>query len=565
MKKVLTLILTLSLLLCPLGVSAAEPELQTAYGYAKLLNFGEFPEKPEYEEGIATASIPQYNSAAGATANTSESALQEIHEYLRECLINCDEQIPLYYYSEDYELEVIDTGKIDEYGDPIYICENLNKLITETTNYYPELFHVYKYYSYNFYYSSTTKAYVYALKPFYVNPDNRSQIYSNQATAKAAYDTALKKYNNDIDRIISGITPEMTDLEKALYVHDYIVTHFKYDSRGCSNVEAINKLAYRDAYSFFKTGEGVCQAYTQAFNGIMHRLGIECTSALDDKDNHTWNIITLNGNNYHIDATQDDPLGYSAGSAKHTYFLLSDNTIKTIDDELNFDPNNPEKDVNSHEEWYTAMYKKVTCDDNKYESGYAWNEADSSFEYVDGYWYYINFGDNFTSSICRTKDFINSVAVSDSFNTRIPVPDKPGYYYANFGSVSSVGNTLYYSAPDQIYFYNAENGTNGQIDIATSSENSFITSCRYDGNGILTVFLGSSPYSNDDGGSTPVTLFNIGDTDGDGNVSSTDVATTKRYLLGSKTDFNWATIDFGNKKHVNILDLIKIKKLAAVA
>ena len=93
MKKVLTLILTLSLLLCPLGVSAAEPELQTAYGYAKLLNFGEFPEKPEYEEGIATASIPQYNSAAGATVYNTER--KEICEYLRNNLMNCAQTISI--------------------------------------------------------------------------------------------------------------------------------------------------------------------------------------------------------------------------------------------------------------------------------------------------------------------------------------------------------------------------------------------------------------------------------------------------------------------------------------
>ena len=152
MKKVLTLILTLSLLLCPLGVSAAEPQLQTAYGYAKLLNFGEFPENPKYEEGIATASIPQYNSAASATDSTSKSDLQEIHEYLRECLINCVKEISLINYSKDHKLEVINTGKTDENGNIIYICENLSKLITETTNYYPELFHVYKSYSYIFYY-----------------------------------------------------------------------------------------------------------------------------------------------------------------------------------------------------------------------------------------------------------------------------------------------------------------------------------------------------------------------------------------------------------------------------
>lgn len=542
MKKVLTLILTLSLLLCPLGVLAAEPELQTAYGYAKLLNFGEFPEKPEYEAGIATASIPQYNSAAGATAVAEENTLQEIHEYLRECLINCVKEISLVNYSEDNKLEVIDTGKIDENGIKIYVCENLSKLITETTNYYPELFHVYKSYSYNFYYSTTEKKYyAYALMPNYVNPNDRSEIYSDQATAKAAYDTALKTYNDEIEHIISGIAPEMTDLEKALYVHDYIVTHFQYDT-------SYNNY---DAYSFFMTGIGVCQAYTQAFNGIMHRLGIECTSAIDTPDQHTWNIITINGRNYHIDATHDDPVGQSEGAADHSLFLLSDETVKNHQ---------------LHSEWYSVMYN-TSCTDNKYESGYAWNEADSSFEYVDGKWYYINYLRSSNSSLYRTKDFINFETVAQSFDTKFPVPDKPGYSYSGYiGGITAVGDSVYYSAPNRnIYCYNAKTDTVSNTTVNSPSSINTATSCRYEGNGVLKVFFSSKPNSFDDGGSTTVTLFNIGDTDGDGKVSSTDVATTKRYLLGSKTDFNWATIDFGNKKQVNILDLVKIKKLASTA
>ena len=377
--------------------------------------------------------------------------------------------------------------------------------------------------------------------PNYVNPNDRSEIYSDQATAKAAYDTALKTYNDEIEHIISGIAPEMTDLEKALYVHDYIVTHFQYDT-------SYNNY---DAYSFFMTGIGVCQAYTQAFNGIMHRLGIECTSAIDTPDQHTWNIITINGRNYHIDATHDDPVGQSEGAADHSLFLLSDETVKNHQ---------------LHSEWYSVMYN-TSCTDNKYESGYAWNEADSSFEYVDGKWYYINYLRSSNSSLYRTKDFINFETVAQSFDTKFPVPDKPGYSYSGYiGGITAVGDSVYYSAPNRnIYCYNAKTDTVSNTTVNSPSSINTATSCRYEGNGVLKVFFSSKPNSFDDGGSTTVTLFNIGDTDGDGKVSSTDVATTKRYLLGSKTDFNWATIDFGNKKQVNILDLVKIKKLASTA
>lgn len=529
MKKAITLILTLCLLLCPLGVSAAEPELQTAYGYAKLLNFGEFPEKPEYEAGMATANIPQYNSAAGATDGTSESALQEIHEYLRDNLINCAQTISI----ESYNISETE----------------LNIIFTETTNYYPELFHV----NNRYYYSPPSNNIVSTLYPRYVNPDDRSEIYSDQATAKAAYDTALNTYNDEIEHIISGIAPEMSDLEKALYVHDYLVTHFQYDT----------SYDNYNAYIFFKTGVGVCQAYTQAFNGIMHRLGIECTSAVDTPDKHTWNIITLNGKNYHIDVTHDDSVGQSEGAASHTHFLLSSDRLKTIDQEIN------SNSKNLHSEWYPVIYKDITCTDNTYENGYAWNDADSSFEYVDGYWYYMAYnaeyadvyGNKCYSSLYRTKGF-----KENNLLTKIDTSYSDGRYYTNYyGGITAVGNTLYFTSPTKVYLYNTSTNNLSPLKNinAPNPDIPDISSCRYEGNGILKVFFSSKPDSFDDGGFTTVTLFKIGDTDGDGKVSSTDVATTKRYLLGSKTDFNWATVDFGNKKQVNILDLVKIKKLAS--
>lgn len=534
MKKVITLILTLSLLLCPLGVSAAEPELQTAYGYAKLLNFGEFPEKPEYEEGIATASIPQYNSAAGATDGTSESALQEIHEYLRDNMMNCASEISLNSYNIS--------------------ATELNKIITETSNYYPELFHVNNRYSY-----SSLSNIVYTLYPKYVNPDNRSVIYSDRATAKAAYDTALKTYNNEIEHIIGGIAPEMTDLEKALYVHDYLVTHFQYDLRYYSSDTSVYDQKVHDVYGFFDQKVGVCQAYTQTFNAIMHRLGIKCTSAINNREEHTWNIITINGKNYHIDVTQDDfvyrtventYVNQSDGLSNHNFFLLSNNTIKN---------------TTFHSDWYSAMYD-TSCTDQTYESGYAWNVADSSFEYVDGKWYYIDYD---TSA---TDDWYSQLFSTVNFNDRTKILDidmsnsEGGYHSPYYGGLTSFGNVLYFTTPFSVFSYNTLNDISGTL---LSDSTGTINSCRYDGteeNGwfSLTVFHGNYLQISDLPSSNE-RLAIIGDTDGDGKVSSTDVANTKKYLLGSKTDFNRATVDFGNKKQVNILDLVKIKKLASTA
>lgn len=531
MKKVLTLILTLSLLLCPLGVSAASPQTVTIPLNIKLMNKGEFPEKPTQLEQNVFISVQHYNSAIG----TNEKASQDISEYVRDCMLNCMTEISL----RDYNIV----------GTEEYISNYLSDLLNSVVNYYAELFHVIGFSGYNGDYTDSSLTTI-KLTSFGVN----------YGMTETDYNAALEFYNNKIDQIISGTTPQMTDLEKALYVHDYLVTHFRYDT----------SHTYYDAYSFFVTGIGVCQAYTQAFNGIMHRLGIKCTSAIDTDDNHTWNIITLNGNNYHIDVTHDDPEGQSEGAASHTHFLLSSNKIYAIDQEIN------SKSPNFHSKWYPIMYEDITCTDNTYESGYAWNEADSSFEYIEGYWYYMAYNAEYAdqydnkcySSLYRTKNF-----KEDKENkplTTIDTSYSNGRYYADyFGGITAVGNTLYFTSPTTVYCYNPSANappTSKKVDLPNPAIPD-ISSCRYEGNGILKVFFASKYNSYDDGGYTEVTLFKMGNADGskDGKIDAIDITYTKQYLLGSKTDFNWATIDFGNKKHVNILDLIKIKKLAAVA
>lgn len=525
MKKVITLILTLSLLLCPLGVSAASPQTVSIPLNIKLMNKGEFPEKPTQLEQNNSISVQRYNSAAG----TNEEALQDIHEYVRDCMLKCMTVIPIENYN------IVGTEK--------YISSYSSDLLNSVVNYYAELFHIAGFSGYNGEYTDYSQ-----------NEIKLTSINVNYGMTEVDYNTALEFYNNKIDEIISGITPEMSDLEKALYVHDYLVMHFQYDT-------------YYDnynAYIFFKTGVGVCQAYTQAFNGIMHRLGIECTSAIDTPDKHTWNIITLNGNNYHIDVTHDDPVGQSEGAATHSHFLLSNNRLGVIDKELN------SKSDNLHSEWYSLMYN-TSCTDDTYESGYAWNDADSSFEYVDGYWYFMAYNAEYTdeygnkcySSLYRTKGF-----KENNLLTTIDTGNSDGSYYTDYnGGITTVGNTLYFTSPKTVYSYKPSTDSSPTIKDADSPNPDIpdISSCRYDGNGVLKVFFSSVPNSFDDGGYTEVTLFKIGDTDGDGKASSTDIANTKKYLLGSKTDFNWATVDFGNKKQVNILDLVKIKKLATTA
>ena len=160
----------------------------------------------------------------------------------------------------------------------------------------------------------------------------------------------------------------------------------------------------------------------------------------------------------------------------------------------------------------------------------------------------------------RREDFINGTAV-DSFNSIYHVYGSSSSYYPGYyGGLTAAGTTLYYSSPSDIRFYDTVTKETGTLGI--DSEVS-ISSCRYDRNGILSVFFSKKPNNYDDSGSREITLFSAGDPDGYGIVSSSDLVTVQKYLLTGSLDINWAVYDVTGNIGIDILDFIRIKKLSA--
>ena len=486
MKKLTSVILVLCLAFSALTVCAAQSPVKYAQAHIEMLNYGEFPAEN------AAVEIPRLNSAEGA----ENTGLKELHEYLRDSIAEMQQEIDVSSY--------------------VITTDSLLKIFTETVNYYPELFHISNRIRYTY-----SGNYVYSVIPEYV-------ITAEEYAAK------IKTYNERIDYIASGAAPLKTDLEKILYIHNYLVTNFEYDT----------SYKIYDVYNFLTAGTGVCQAYTQTFNALMHRLGIECTSAINNPESHTWNIVSLDGEFFHIDCTHDDPLGQSAGSVRYDLFLLSDSSVKSHD---------------SHSGWYTVMYDAV-CDSTEYENGWIWNNSSSGVVNSGDKWYYIAEKDEQSSALMSTEDFISGTAV-DSFNSIYYVYGSSSSYYPGYyGGITAAGTTLYYSSPSDIRFYDTVTRQTGVLGIDSDIS---ISSCRYDGGGILTVFFSKKPNNYDDSGSREVTLFNAGDPDGDGIVTSSDLVSVQKYLLTGSLDLNWAVYDVTGNIGIDILDFIRIKKLSA--
>lgn len=157
-------------------------------------------------------------------------------------------------------------------------------------------------YSYNSYTGKISKVY-----PDYTETD----IHQIQ--------TMLSEIDKETENIISQVNNNMSDFQKVMTVHDYMVLNYKYDTT-YSNYNT----------SMMVTKTGVCQAYALIFKLIMDELGIECTYVSSDEMNHAWNLVKVDGEWYHIDVTWDDPISDRFGVVSHIYALLSSEQIEAL-------------------------------------------------------------------------------------------------------------------------------------------------------------------------------------------------------------------------------------------
>ena len=119
----------------------------------------------------------------------------------------------------------------------------------------------------------------------------------------------------------------MSDYEKELALHDYIVKNFEYDTSAAEQDEISDSST--SITCFLCEHKGVCEAYAYTFKALCSLCGLKCyvVSGKLDNVNHAWNIIELDGSFYHIDLTSDDPLPDIPQHCFYTYFNLTDAEI----------------------------------------------------------------------------------------------------------------------------------------------------------------------------------------------------------------------------------------------
>lgn len=240
----------------------------------------------------------------------------------------------------------------------------------------------------------------------------------------AVYDYDL--FEQKMAEILAATVYEgMSQWQKAISIHDYLVTHIHYDET----------LTHRTAYDALTLGTTVCAGYAELYIYLLQRVGIESRYLSSEAMDHGWNAVEIDGKWYHVDATWDDPVSDIFGRCRHHYFLLSDTAIADED--------------HNHHSWTTG----IACTDTSMDSGRFWQGIDSPICYESSDICYFRQKTGKTSyTIYRRDREGNQTVVTTTDAGHIDIGGKEGYlyFYENYG-LDLVGDRLYYADMAAVY------------------------------------------------------------------------------------------------------------------
>lgn len=249
-----------------------------------------------------------------------------------------------------------------------------------------------------------------------------------------SYDTSSMKkmvttYENKVKKILSSVNSSWSNLEKALYVNDYLAINCEYD----------NSLSKFSSYNALVEGTAVCQGYALAYLDLMKRMNIPCELVTSDKLDHAWNLVKIGSSWYHVDVTWNDPVSDRYGRARHLYFLKSANYFHS------FSGGHVSTDYVFSGSAGDAQAKSTSFD-NAF-----WNSIETSFFYYKGYWYG-NDGGNITRYTASNSGLKKSKVIKKADDMW---PEWGGFgYWGNFSGAAVYGGKFYYATPESILSLN---------------------------------------------------------------------------------------------------------------
>lgn len=358
-----------------------ETDLQEKIVTAELIGAYQFGDAPSERTHVSA-----FSSSLAADIDTLE-----MEEYLYQQMKKCEETINVQKYN-------ISKDKI---GDIVFGVINEN----------PDLYFVKKKFSYSL---------------------SGSTVVSVMLTYDDSYDD--NAFVDATREALAVVKPEMSDLEKAVVLHDYLAVNCEYDKENLDKGK-VPDVSYT-AYGTLVNRISVCEGYALAYKYLLNQAGIECLMVKSEAMNHAWNLIQLNGKYYQVDVTWDDPTWDLIGRARHKYMFRSDTAFV----------NNCE-----HHDWIVtegseAVDYKAT--DTSYDNAF-WLKCNAPLVFVEEDCYYVTY---------NGTGVINKNSLSDITGDGTTVCDigtwtvwnGSGFWQNAFSGLFYVNGRLYYNDKSSI-------------------------------------------------------------------------------------------------------------------
>jgi len=261
--------------------------------------------------------------------------------------------------------------------------------------------------------------YVFKVRPHY------------EMTAEEAWEAEAVWYDS-LSKIVMNMNPNWTDTQKALYLHDYIATHYEYD------------LDYNnyDPYSMLTEGKGVCLAYTMLYKALLEQVAITADYVTSESMNHAWNTVTIGNHRYNVDVTWDDPTKDRWGRVSHEDFLVSD--ISLSDD---------------HSFTWAEGYGQCTA--TNYDNA-VWTDVNTAFIPIGNKFYFIKNSAIYSwdgKSVKKCREFYSRWYTDSRKSTYWRYKNSDGSYNTCYSVAQPAGNKLLYNSAYAIHVYDPKLNT----------------------------------------------------------------------------------------------------------
>ena len=326
---------------------------------------------------------------------------------------------------------------IQKYNIPLDNIQELIDSLPKAIQYeHPELFYV-DLQGKNFSYKSEdgqTISSIIVKEPFTMEKDEISK--------------AQKLIDDECDKISASVPKDATDVEKVLFVHDYITSHYEYDTT----------YQNRTLYTAVRDKKCVCQGYSYLFMYVMNKyFDIECTTVPSDTCQHMWNKVKIDDKWYNIDLTSDDPLPNLSSLANHTYFLLSDEELKTVSAASATDQGVYNEALDIHRTWNVNTWygePVITAEDDTYKDSIIHNVS-RSVSFLDGKIYCFNDKNELSALDLSTNTFTPAYKDTSKYYWFV-YGDNKSAYSSHFNVTVAFSGKLYFNSPNKVFEFDTK-------------------------------------------------------------------------------------------------------------